>query len=78
MPAYLNCRAHHHRRCKFEEYRTNVGPMIANHGGRYLTKGGSLCVQDILDFIAERLEAAIAIRPERFRNIEGVRPIPLA
>jgi len=22
---------------KFEEYRTNVGPMIAKHGGRYLT-----------------------------------------
>jgi uncharacterized protein (DUF1330 family) len=26
---------------KFEEYRTKVGPMIAKHGGRYLTKGGS-------------------------------------
>jgi uncharacterized protein (DUF1330 family) len=26
---------------KFDEYRTNVGPMIAKHGGRYLTKGGS-------------------------------------
>ena len=26
---------------KFEEYRTKVGPMIAEHGGRYLTKGGS-------------------------------------
>jgi len=26
---------------KFEEYRVKVGPMIANHGGRYLTKGGS-------------------------------------
>jgi uncharacterized protein (DUF1330 family) len=25
---------------KFEEYRTKVGPMIAKHGGRYLTKGG--------------------------------------
>jgi Domain of unknown function (DUF1330) len=63
---------------KFEEYRTNVGPMIAKHGGRYLTEGGSQCVQDILDFVAEQLEAAIPIRPERFRNIEGVRPIPLA
>ena len=77
MAAYLNCRAHLTDAAKFEEYRTNVGPMIAKHGGRYLTKGGSQCVQDILDFIAERLEAAIAIRPERFRNIEGVRPIPL-
>jgi len=26
---------------KFEEYRTSVAPMIAKHGGRYLTKGGS-------------------------------------
>src|SRR6266404_7577661 len=26
---------------KFEEYRIKVGPMIARHGGRYLTKGGS-------------------------------------
>ncbi len=26
---------------KFEEYRIKVGPMIARHGGRYLTKGGA-------------------------------------
>ena len=26
---------------KFEEYRTKVGPMIAAHGGRYLTKGST-------------------------------------
>ena len=26
---------------KFEEYRLKVGPMIAKHGGRYLTKGSS-------------------------------------
>ena len=26
---------------KFEEYRIEVGPLIAQHGGRYLTKGGS-------------------------------------
>jgi len=26
---------------KFEEYRTKVGPMIADYGGRYLTKGSS-------------------------------------
>jgi hypothetical protein len=26
---------------KFEEYGTNVGPMIAKHGGRYLTKAGA-------------------------------------
>ena len=26
---------------KFEEYRTKVAPMIAKHGGRYITKGGT-------------------------------------
>ena len=26
---------------KFEEYRTKVAPMMAKHGGRYLTKGGT-------------------------------------
>src|SRR5262245_56691123 len=26
---------------KFEEYRTKVGPTIAAHGGRYLTRPGS-------------------------------------
>jgi uncharacterized protein (DUF1330 family) len=26
---------------KFEEYRTKVGPIIAKHGGRYITKPGS-------------------------------------
>ena len=26
---------------RFEEYRVKVGPLIAKHGGRYITKGGS-------------------------------------
>ena len=26
---------------KFEEYRSTVAPMIAKHGGRYLTKGNA-------------------------------------
>ena len=26
---------------KFEEYRTRAAPMMAKHGGKYLTKGGS-------------------------------------
>jgi len=26
---------------KFKEYRVKVGPMIAQYGGRYLTRGGS-------------------------------------
>jgi uncharacterized protein (DUF1330 family) len=31
---------------KFEEYRTKVAPMIAQHGGRYLTKAGSHVVPE--------------------------------
>jgi uncharacterized protein (DUF1330 family) len=26
---------------RFDEYRSQVGPMIARYGGKYLTKGGS-------------------------------------
>lgn len=29
---------------RFEEYRVKVGPMIARHGGRYITKAGSHAV----------------------------------
>ena len=31
---------------KFEEYRVKVGPLIAKHGGRYITKPGS---QEVLE-----------------------------
>jgi uncharacterized protein (DUF1330 family) len=41
MPAYLIAEHIITDAKKFEEYRTKVGPMIAKHGGRYLTKGGS-------------------------------------
>jgi uncharacterized protein (DUF1330 family) len=41
MPAYLVVEHTITDPAKFEEYRTKVGPMIAKHGGRYLTKGGS-------------------------------------
>ena len=41
MPAYLVVEHKITDAAKFEEYRINVGPMIASHGGRYLTKGGS-------------------------------------
>ena len=41
MPAYLIAEHIVTNQAKFEEYRTKVGPMIAKHGGRYLTKGGS-------------------------------------
>jgi len=41
MPAYWVAAHKITDPAKFEEYRTKVGPMIARHGGRYLTKGGS-------------------------------------
>jgi uncharacterized protein (DUF1330 family) len=41
MPAYLIAEHKITDPVKFEEYRVKVGPMMAKHGGRYLTKGGS-------------------------------------
>ena len=39
MPAYLVVEHNITDAAKFDEYRTKVAPMIARHGGRYLTKG---------------------------------------
>ena len=41
VPAYLIAEHIITDAAKFEEYRTKVGPMMAKHGARYLTKGGS-------------------------------------
>ena len=41
MPAYLIVEHIITDAAKFEEYRSRVAPMIARHGGCYLTKGGS-------------------------------------
>ena len=41
MPAYLIAEHIVTDPVKFEEYRTKVGPMMAKHGARYLTKGGT-------------------------------------
>ncbi len=41
MPAYLIAEHTITDAAKFEEYRVKVGPMIARHGGRYITKPGS-------------------------------------
>ena len=38
MPAYLIAEHIVTDPVKFEEYRTKVGPMMAKHGARYLTK----------------------------------------
>lgn len=41
MPAYLLVEHVISDAAKFEEYRTRVAPIIAKHGGRYLTKGNA-------------------------------------
>jgi uncharacterized protein (DUF1330 family) len=41
MPAYLIVEHTITDPARFEECRIKVGPMIAKHGGRYLTRGGS-------------------------------------
>lgn len=41
MPAYLIAEHIITDPKKFEEYRTKALPMLAKHGARYLTKGGS-------------------------------------
>jgi uncharacterized protein (DUF1330 family) len=41
MAAYLIAEHKITDAAQFEEYRATVAPMIAKHGGRYLTKGGS-------------------------------------
>jgi uncharacterized protein (DUF1330 family) len=41
MPAYLIVEHIITDAAKFEEYRAKAAPMIAQHGGRYLTKSGS-------------------------------------
>ena len=41
MPAYLIAEHTITDAATFEEYRVKVGPLIAKHGGRYVTKPGS-------------------------------------
>ncbi len=41
MPAYLIAEHVITDEAKFHEYRTRVEPMMAKHGGRYLTKGAA-------------------------------------
>ena len=41
MPAYLIAEHSITHAATFEEYRVKVGPLIAKHGGRYVTKPGS-------------------------------------
>jgi uncharacterized protein (DUF1330 family) len=41
MPAYLIAEHIITDQAKFEEYRSKVAPMMAKHGARYWTRGGS-------------------------------------
>ena len=41
MPAFLIAEHVITDPAKFDEYRIRVGPLIAKHGGRYLTRPGS-------------------------------------
>jgi uncharacterized protein (DUF1330 family) len=41
MAAYLIAEHNITDASKLEEYRSKVNPMLAKHGARYLTKGGS-------------------------------------
>jgi uncharacterized protein (DUF1330 family) len=46
MPAYLIAEHTMAAPSKFEEHRVKVGPLVAKHGGRYITKGGSHVVPE--------------------------------
>jgi uncharacterized protein (DUF1330 family) len=59
MPAYLIAEHVITDAARFEEYRQRVAPMMARHGGRYLTRPGS-----------HRLPEGGAWQPERVVIIE--------
>ena len=61
MPAYLIAEHTVTDVEKFEEYRVKVGPLIAKHGGRYITEGGSHTI----------LEADNAVSGFRLRAFRG-------
>ena len=46
MPAYLLARLVVHDDAKYAEYRAQVPPVIAAHGGRYLVRGGAVDVKE--------------------------------
>jgi uncharacterized protein (DUF1330 family) len=62
MPAYLIAEHTITDPKKFEEYRAKVGPIIAKHGGRYITRSGSHAVleEDNAVWQPERVKLARA------------------
>jgi uncharacterized protein (DUF1330 family) len=63
MPAYLIVEHKITDPAKFEEYRIKVAPIIAKHGGRYLTKGGTHKVLETTHWQPDRV--AIIEFPDR-------------
>ena len=46
MAAYLLARIVVHDEARYAEYRAQVPPVIAAHGGRYLVRGGAVEVKE--------------------------------
>jgi uncharacterized protein (DUF1330 family) len=55
MPVYLFAAHVITDQRKFDEYRSKAGPMIAKHGGRYVTKIGSHVVLESGPWKPERV-----------------------
>ncbi len=55
MPAYLIVEHKITDPAKFEQYRVQVGPMIARHGGRYITRGGTHRVLETTHWLPDRV-----------------------
>lgn len=55
MPAYLIAEHVITDAEKFDEYRTQVGPLIARFGGRYLTRPGSHRLPEGGHWVPERV-----------------------
>lgn len=65
MPAYLIAEHTITDATKFEEYRVKVGPLIAAHGGRYITKPGSHAVLEKENAVWQPQRVVIVEFPSR-------------
>ena len=75
MAAYLIVEHRITDPAKFEDYRSKVGPMIARHGERYLTKGGTHKI--LRDYALAAGQSAIIKFPTWRRSKLGtVRRVP--
>jgi uncharacterized protein (DUF1330 family) len=65
MPGYLIAEHIITDATKFEEYRVKVGPLIAKHGGRYVTKPGSHLVLEADNAVWQPQRVVIVEFPDR-------------